>query len=232
MFNNVKLVVFRYIYLSFLLSLNISLLTGQENAGMVNGYELIQQLHDGQLLVRLKSHHNKLTALEGQLDISSKNVKYQQRVQKEISSLKADRDSFNQNLILAMQTHFKFCPVYYFYDKDFPELKQSNFAANLYLDSTLQEGQKINLLGEVKVIMAVGETKEQGLEAFIFINKYGNKLPAPFPAYMRLNSLVPFMNGLFYDNHYQLDAAHYSKKLQKKFSKLYKKASIREIEEE
>ncbi|MBK7696276.1 MAG: hypothetical protein IPI30_18740 [Saprospiraceae bacterium] len=78
-------------------------------------------------------------------------------------------------------------------------------------------------MGEVKVIMAVGETKEQGLEAFIFINKYGNKLPAPFPAYMRLNSLVPFMNGLFYDNHYQLDAAHYSKKLQRNFPNFIKK---------
>ena len=111
-------------------------------------------------------------------------------------------------------------------------LQISLFHLPLAGTSTLQEGQKINLLGEVKVIMAVGETKEQGLEAFIFINKYGNKLPAPFPAYMRLNSRVPFMNGLFYDNHYQLDAAHYSKKLQKKFSKLYKKASIREIEEE
>ncbi|HRG34324.1 MAG TPA: hypothetical protein PLN76_13690 [Saprospiraceae bacterium] len=232
MLNNAKLVVFRYIYLSILLSLNIWQLQGQQKANFINGYDLINQLHDGQLLVRLKSHHNKLTALQGELDSTSKNIKYQQRVQKEIHYLMAERDSFNKNLILAMQSNFKFCPVFYFYDKDFPELKKSNFTSSLYLDSTLEAKQNINLVGDVQVIMAVGETKEQGLEAFIFMNKYGNKLPPPFPAYMRLNSLVPLMNGLFYDNHYALDAAHYSKKLQKKFSKLYKKASIREIEEE
>ena len=83
------------------------------------------------------------------------------------------RDSFNLAFIQAMRLNFKFCPVYFYYDKRHTELKKNHFFGSIFLDSLLHEVVENRIGNSNIVILKHDETPNQHLEAFLFVDTLG-----------------------------------------------------------
>ncbi|MBK7233142.1 MAG: hypothetical protein IPH93_13015 [Saprospiraceae bacterium] len=224
MFYNAKLLSLRYYLQGLLICFNIFLVQAQSDSIGYSAYQTILDVSKGQLLVRLKSHRNKLEALTKELNKVEPSSSTYERISKEIQIVTSQRDSFNYNLILAMKRHFTLSPVYFYYDRDHLELKKNNFKSPLYLDSSLQAVSLPEFRNQTIVIMVQGQTVGQELDAFIFIDAQGNSIPPPFPSYIRINSFRPVMNELAKTYYYDDNAVWYAKKIDKKLRKMYEKA--------
>lgn len=210
-----------------LVCFNICQSNAQTNDPDYTAYDLIQDLRQGQVLVRLKSHHKKLEALNRELSRPDSDPEYRKRVEKEIRAIVSDRDSFNLNLMKAMKEHFVFCRSHFYYDKDHQLLKSKGYRAPLYLDSLLQPMSEARFANDKFVIIAQGRTKGQDMEAFLFIDSTGVPLPGPFPSHLRLYAFRPVINALVSEDHYRENAVWYAKHLNEKFEDLYEKALIK-----
>ncbi len=225
--SNANLVRFQYMLLGLLVCFNIYQSKAQTADPDYTAYDLIQDLSKGQVLVRLKSHHNKLEALNRELEKSGSDADYRKRVEKEMEAIIRDRDSFNLNLMKAMKEHFVFCKSYFYYDRDHQLLKSKGYRAPLYLDSLLHPISEPEFAGDKFVIIAQGKTKGQEMEAFLFLDSTGVQLPRPFPGHLRLYAFRPVVNALVSEDYYRENAVWYANHLNEKFEDLYEKALVK-----
>ncbi|MEP7197864.1 MAG: hypothetical protein ABI851_15205 [Saprospiraceae bacterium] len=196
------------------------ILFSQEWNPTIGAVEAIGELHNGDLLIQLKSERNRLNALE--LELQKGNEKYKEKVQKLMNSISSDRDSFNYNFIQSMKKYYNFSKVYFFYDYDTPELEKSGFIGGRFLNPDLKKGFSRPYSSRSIFILKQADTKEQSLDAFILFNKDNQKLTDPFPSTIRKNNLRTIRNAVFNKSmKNQLDAEYFAKKLQSSYSKFY-----------
>ncbi|MBK9271576.1 MAG: hypothetical protein IPM48_08250 [Saprospiraceae bacterium] len=221
---NAKLQSQRYYIIALLVCFNIFGLKAQKDSIGYTAYQLIQDVSNGQILVRLRSEQNKLEALQKLLDRQPIDSRNYMDTKNTIDRVKKERDSFNYYLMAGMKSNFSLCPVYFYYDRDHVELKNHNFRKAIYLDSNLQTNVLPDFRNSTIVIIAQAHTEGQELDAFVFLDQKGQSLPAPWPRHLRLNAFRPVINELSKKNFYKENGEWYAKKLDKKLKKLYRKS--------
>ncbi len=242
MLMNVKIVGERYILFLLLIHFNILLIEpiiaqnkSASNADSAHDDDLLESidnkswnalehLKDGQLLVRLKSESKKIAALNKELDRAVICSAREKQLIQEIVKITNRRDSFNLAFIQAMRLNFKFCPVYFYYDKRHTELKKNHFFGSIFLDSLLHEVVENRIGNSNIVILKHDETPNQHLEAFLFVDTLGINYSSPFPKYQRVNTLSTWINSIDDPkSKYTQNANLYARKLNIKLFKVSRK---------
>lgn len=153
----------------------------------------IEELKTGVLVVRLKSNNRKIEALEAAIAKSSdsKNLKRQIRMAKE----EAERN--NTAIIQAFKQEYRFSDVLFMQDTATYALKAGQ-QQGFFLDSELDIDSKKSLDNRFFNILVSGKAAS-GAEGFEILAADFNKIPKPFPSFIRLNTLSYLMNNIFSD---------------------------------
>lgn len=208
-----------YISIALWLCFNISTTSGQQDSLIPSLFEIIQNVKKAQVLVRLESKNNKLEALKNALAHAQAGSDQELRIQNLIHREMAERDSFNLNLVKAMQQRFKFCRVLYYYDKDHSQLRSKEFKAPVFLNPNLERDSLMEFPIDPIFIIAKGKTGDQQLDAFVFLDKESRPIPRPFPEHLRMNTFKVAMNSLFSSSDaHQKNAIYYADKIQSTFA--------------
>ena len=198
-----------------------SITTAQEMSVEAYAADCIKLLHDGDLIIQLKSEGKKLQALQDELFKGGE--AYRQKVLKQISKTERARDSFNYYLIHYMNQLYDFSTTYFYYDNDRGTLMNNGFTGSFFVDSTLNKTILRHNSGQYYLLLP-GTNPTQGLEALIVSEPKGSPLPAPFPSYYRRNNFKTWRNAIFYPSQVsQRDARYFAETLQKKLATYYKK---------
>ncbi|MFN8279221.1 MAG: hypothetical protein U0V49_02955 [Saprospiraceae bacterium] len=183
--------------------------------------DCIRLLHEGDLIIQLKSEEKKLQALQGELFKGGD--AYRQKILNQINKTERARDSFNYYLIHYMNRLYDFSKTYFYYDNDRSTLMNNGFTGSFFVDSTLNKTILRHNSGQYYLLLP-GTTPTQGLEALIVSEPVGSPLPAPFPSYYRRNNFKTWRNAIFYPSQVaQRDARYFAETLQKKLAAYYKK---------
>lgn len=208
-------------FIVFNIFLNFKLI-GQDTRLVSTAYIAAGELVKGDLLIMLKSEKNRLDALNEEL--SKGDEKYKLKVTKLIQEIISDRDSFNMNFIKAIEQHYQFSKVYFFYDHDYLELVKSNFIGGRFLNNDLRKGFTRKFGNRPYYVLKFSKTKNQSLDAYILYDKNENIVPNPFPSIIRLNNFSTWKNNIFYSKTaHARNANYFAKKIQKSYRKIYEK---------
>lgn len=185
-----------------------------------NAIEQIQGLHDGVLLVRLKTRKPTIEALKerGQAEKAAKLEENQKRL--------------NHNIIAAFKANFDFCPVYFFYSNYTKQVKSGDLASVEFLNEDLMVDNSIKLEDPYYLTAEIGSVVEDtarhfdgyyyepsangperkaayyggnnlGFEALVMKSDQFIQLTRPFPYYERMlrKSLPTIVTGMNADLH-------------------------------
>ena len=182
--------------------------------------ECISRLHKGDLIVQLRSEQKKLQALASELDKGG--TRYREKVLREIARTEKKRDSFNFHFIREMGRSYRFSRVYFFYDSDRSALKQNGYGGKYFIDSLLKKSLERRTGGDY-FLLQPGITKTQSLDAWIVSEPAGSPLPAPFPAYYRMNNFRTWRHAIFHPSDAERrDAVYFARTLQKRLEKFFR----------
>lgn len=139
----------------------------------------ILELHEGALLVRLKTYMQVIESLE------------KEGRDNESESLKIQRDEENKELIAAFRKYYKFSEVYFFNSYD-SEKVRAGLLENIFLNDELQPDSTIKcktehfFIADISTLQAddVGQTST-GIEALVIMDKQFVQLKRPFPFYVK-----------------------------------------------
>lgn len=153
-----KIILSMKIYFSLILIFSVSFCFAQDQAGFkdmkasnakakIVAKQQINDLHNGALLVRLKTGQNTINALikSGQTDLAEKR---KQKINEE-----------NLRIINAFKSEFNFCPVYFFYSNDSKLVSEGKFDEVKFIDEKLQVIDKFKFEFENFLIAEFGEVK-------------------------------------------------------------------------
>ncbi len=174
----------------------------------------IELLKNGSLLVRLPSEEKKISFFENQKQLKDCDQKCQKKMEKEILEISTFRDTFNTLFIKSFNRYFKFCPVYFYYDKDHDILKNSNYQESLYLDENLNYKSILKIQKDSLLILKKDRTPNSENEGWLFQTTDGKKLPDNFP-YITQNNFTTLLNRISYKNHVKENCKYMVKKLNK-----------------
>lgn len=127
---------------------------------------LIKDLKEGYLIVRLQSFHTQSKYLEKLITDPATDKKEVERAKTELNKILNTRDTFNHNLIQAIDSVYKFSNVRFIYDKD---LSLTDTSANnrsflndmLISDPTLGIGNsKYLIMGYMNLNTSGGNSKQ------------------------------------------------------------------------
>lgn len=134
--------------------------------------DIFNELPTGAILVRLKTNHNTLVALENKnkeqkqkLEELDTNEQSKSNIEADIlkrtqliNKIKTNRDKNNSEIINAFD-QFTFCPVYYFYSTDSRSVANKDFN-NILLDKNLNVSKPIPNLNNNYLIAEFGQTNQ------------------------------------------------------------------------
>ncbi|MDQ3142505.1 MAG: hypothetical protein M3Q56_09710 [Bacteroidota bacterium] len=184
----------------------------------------IKNLKDGSLLIRLKSEHKKLEAIQKELLNKNCDGKCVERLNKLSAKTIRDRDLFNVSFIQSMKTYFNFCPVYYFYDKDLKMLKEKNFNLPLYLNHEGKTDMHIQPKLSQYLLLSHDQSPNQSLDCFIFSQSDQGRILPPFPEVISLSNLTKVTDQILYPKtHIEKNAERFARKINNKLWDFYKK---------
>ena len=166
--------------------------------------ESIIKLNNGILLVRLDFKFQKIKYLE------------EHNYFDEAEKLRKKQVKANQQIILAFDSLFHFCPVYFFpmidsrlvLDKKFKEVRF--YDINCLVDSTIQMSTENYLIGEfgtVKQDVSNNEGSKNSMHAFVIHTDDFVQLRSPFPYYEK------YMNNWFVKKRYRMPLIRINEKL-------------------
>ncbi len=186
--------------------------------------EAIVDLHNGALVLRLKSYNNKITRLKELIANPDVKDKDREKLEKELETTISERDSYNNDLVAAFNDNYKFSPVYFMYDTSSVALK-NGARKGFLLDENLRVDPTISI-SEDSVFMAYIGTLDpadySGVEALIITDSQFEVLPAPFPFYIRVNSLGLVLGKIFSPKQsVKRDTQKMVSKLEHKLSEFY-----------
>jgi hypothetical protein len=144
----------------------------------------INNLHNGILLVRLKTNSISINALK-----KMGNDERANRLTEQINKL-------NNTIINAFKTKFNFCPVYFFKSDESELVSNHNLdkvhfvTTGLLADTTFKVSDKEITVGEFAL---VGSENGNGFEALIIKDEQFVMLLKPFPAFVRTFEAIPTM---------------------------------------
>jgi len=177
----------------------------------LTSHDLMKKLKsEGAILVRLKTHQNKIDALK-----RAGNVEAAKKVQDE-------QDSQNKSIIEAFRDTFNFCPVYFFYSSDSKYISRLQTDSVTFLNPELKPDTSIRFaegfflvaeftqVGEVKRdrkedLYYYSSTKgfesqnqmqgntDMGFTALVIKDQHFNQLQRPFPYYVKTNDNIFFL---------------------------------------
>ncbi|MBK9722785.1 MAG: hypothetical protein IPO78_14400 [Saprospiraceae bacterium] len=189
----------------------------------------IRILKSGVLLVRLESMENKIQHLiKASLQEDCKS-KCKEKIEKQILQLTLDRDAFNTEFIKAFKNNFKFCPVFFYYDKDQIALAQTNYSRIYFLDSTQNNKFVANIPKDSLLILKKDETPNSSNEGWLFQTADGVLLQNGFP-YITVNNFKTLMNRLASTDHQKKNCIYLVKKLNKNLHQYLYESDVRKME--
>lgn len=175
------------IFLFFLNIFGAIALQGQSTADPFINARSLEALKKGQLLVRLESHENKLTAFQKSRDREDCDASCKDRLDRQMADIKSHRDSFNHHFMQAFKTRFRFCPVLFYYDKDHKSLKAADFNGPYFLDAFGQIKTVTSLHRDSLLILKKSVTPGSEVEGWMFETAAGQTLEQDFPYIMENN---------------------------------------------
>lgn len=161
--------------------------------------EAIVDLHNGALVVRLKTYNNKTTRLKELIANPEVKDKDREKLEKDLVTTIAERDSYNNDLVAAFKDNYKFSTVYFMYDTSSVALKNGERKGFL-LDENLRVDPTISISEDSIFMMYTGTldpAEYSGMEALIITDSRFEVLPAPFPFYIRVNSFGLVLSRIF-----------------------------------
>ncbi len=153
--------------------------------------QAIIDLHEGALVVRLKSKRNKIAKLEESLASPALTDSDKKKLTKELASTIEERDKYNFELAESFDANYKFSAVYFMYDTASIALKNGEKSGFL-LNKKLEVDPDITITQDSFFVIYSGTldaTNTTGLEALIIMDRRFDVLPSPFPYYIRVNDL-------------------------------------------
>jgi hypothetical protein len=144
-------------------------------------FEAIKEMkYQGVLVVRLKTNHVKVKALENTLNQDLKDGK-RKRIQSILDETLTKQNIMNQAMAKGFLDSFKFCPVYLSYDTSAKSLS-AGMKKGIFLNREMQIDPSISIPDSAIVFVAYyheksGEYPTDGL----MIRKLNKKLEEPFP---------------------------------------------------
>ncbi len=152
----------------------------------------IGQLKEGILIVRLKTQHLKISALEKLAKEAS--VSKQATYQAQLKQTLFERDSLNQEIVkyFSDPEYFDFCKVYFMYDTETEQYSQ-NIQQGYFLNSALEVDPSISLEGKYSLMTYIGQymvdgDKRTAYTSFITKDKHMGTLSPPFPSHVVFRS--------------------------------------------
>lgn len=182
--------------------------------------DIIMLKEKGVLVVRLEGEKKKLEALEG-IRSEASNV---QRValEEQIEEVRAERDSFNLNLIRAFHENFDFCPVFFIYDHSAREFLAGT-REGIFLNETGYPDPGIQWTNKPFLGLRSGEAIN-GPEGLIITDRFFRDLPDPFPGFVQRNSIGSLFNWILSrDIYYRKNADRMVDRLDRSLTRFYLK---------
>jgi len=178
---------------------------------------LIQDFRNGTLIIRLKSHENKLNSIQKILDQPDTGVNYQKRLTEKRDLIIANRDRYNQDLVTAFSKYYNFSEIQFMYDQDIKRF-QAGELDKVFLGQDLQPLAESKPIGGSYYFFGEGITQMSGnsREGLLVMDKNGDQLPSWFPSYFRAKSNGKSFFSMFGGDRYPYMPAE---KVVKKFMK-------------
>lgn len=226
----------KYIHMDrayFLVACLILTLSLQAQSGKFYGpdgaaTDIIMLKEKGVLIVRLEGEQKKLEALE---EIRSQSSDAQRSaLDLQIEEVRAERDSFNLNLIRSFRENFDFCPVYFIYDHSARDFL-AGVRKGIFLNDTGNPDPGIQWTDKPFLGLRSGEAIN-GPEGLIMTDPNFKDLPDPFPGFVQRNSIGSLFNWILArDIYYRKNADRMVDRLDRNLSRYYAKVLSYQVRE-
>ena len=108
----------------------------------------IKDLHNGVLLVRLKTKKPSIDALR------------KAGKTKMADQLQMEQEDLNKEIIREFRSEFKFCPTYFFFSEYSPQVRDKRFDKVVFLNSLLQPDSNIKFTGQKFLTAEFGNVEQ------------------------------------------------------------------------
>ena len=105
----------------------------------------MEDFRSGTLIIRLKSHEKKLSAIGSEIDRADTSPGYRKRLTEQRDLIIANRDRFNRDLVTTFGEKYTFSEVRFMYDKEAERLRNGDQDA-IFVGTDLQPLEKTNPL--------------------------------------------------------------------------------------
>ncbi len=139
--------------------------------------------YNGVLVVRLKTNHIKISALQKELSNPNLKKSKRKRAQAMLDESILKRDAINKTLSSIFLDSFHFCPVYFSYDTSAKSLINGQ-RDNIFLNRSLEIDRNISIPDSFKIFVAYYHEKSGNYPTDgLILRRLENKLNEPFPVF-------------------------------------------------
>jgi hypothetical protein len=147
-----------------------------------NPNQLVSQLSDGAILVRLNTGEKQLELLQ------------KMKLTQKYAELKKEIIESNEEVIEAFSKKLTYIKhIYYFSSSHSNEIREGNFDGFL-LNDELKTVPRNDLIINTYVIAEFAKTEQMGIPALVVYNNQFEQLEAPFPYFVRTYESLPIFN--------------------------------------
>lgn len=208
------------LFTSLFLLFSTSELTAQKAAFRDS---LVQDFRSGTLIIRLRSHENKINTIEALLDRADTSPNYRTRLTEKRDLVIVNRDRFNQDLVSAFSEKYTFSEVRFMLDRDVKRFREGELD-RVFLGPDLQPLAESKPVDGSYYFFGEGSTQLTGnsREGILVMDSNGDQLPSSwFPSYLRAKSTGRSFWAMFGGDRYPyLPAEKVVEKFLKKLGKL------------
>lgn len=178
---------------------------------------LVQDFRAGTLIVRLKTHENKLNSIESIINRADTSPNYRKRLTEKRDLTIANRDRFNQDLVTAFSKLYTFSEVRFMFDRDVKRFRAGE-SDGVFLGTDLVPLVEAKPISGAYYFFGEGFTQMPGnsREGLLVMDAKGDQLPSWFPSYIRAKSNGKSFFSMFGGDRYPYMPAE---KVVKKFLK-------------
>ena len=183
---------------------------------------LVEDFRSGTLIIRLKSHEKKLSAIGSEIDRADTSPGYRKRLTEQRDLIIANRDRFNRDLVTTFGEKYTFSEVRFMYDKEAERLRNGDQDA-IFVGTDLQPLEKTNpLVGSFYFYgEAFTEVPGNSRAGLLVMDKNLDQLPSWFPSFFRAKKNVKtFFSTFGGDGYNYLEADKLVAKLSKRLDGL------------
>jgi len=169
---------------------------------------LVEDFRSGTLIIRLKSHENKLRKIESVIDRADTSPGYRKRLSNDRDVIIANRDRFNQDLVTSFGEKYTFSEVRFMYDTEAEKLRNGDQTA-IFVGTDLQPLENPKPLVGPIYFYGEGFTAVPGnsREGLLVMDRNLDQLPSWFPSFFRAKKNVKTFFSSFGGDQYNYLAA-------------------------